>query len=314
MTGVDVLVLGAAYCDVVFEGLDAFPALGRERFSRGLSLHAGGSAITAIALATLDRSTGLIANVGRDLHGERIMVDLGRAGVRDDWLVRDDRATPVTVVLPLANDRAFVTYAPDEPLPPVDQALRESGARHLHVAGASVILDDPTVIGRARAMGVTVSFDPGWHDQALQHETVRHAADACDVLLPNRSEARALADLPADDHETGSDGAREALRHLAHRRRYGITVVKDGARGAFAVTADHPDQVHHGAVQPRTVIDATGAGDVFDAAFLHAWLDGQPLDVALRDGAAAGAFAVTAVGGATATPTRRRLERERDSV
>jgi len=311
---VDVLVLGAAYCDVVFDGLEGLPALGRERFSKNLSLHAGGSAITAIALAKLGVRTGLVANVGYDLHGERIMHDLEDSGVHANWLVRDERTTPVTVVLPLANDRAFVTYAPEAPLLHVDAALRSSGARHLHVAGAMTLLDDPTLLERAHSVGVTTSFDPGWHDEALRNPVVRGAARSCTILLPNRSEARELAGLPQEDEEIDDAGARDALHALAANRSRGITVVKDGARGAQAIDATHPTHTVHVSVPPRPVVDATGAGDVFDAGFLRAWLDGRPLDVALHEGAMAGALAVTALGGATAAPTRERLDDERNAL
>jgi sugar/nucleoside kinase (ribokinase family) len=83
-----------------------------------------------------------------------------------------------------------------------------------------------------------------------------------------------------------------------------VTVVKDGARGAWGVAPGTPD-ARHAAVPAVPVVDATGAGDVFDAAFLDAWIDGVPLEDALYAGAAAGAAAVGRIGGATGAPTAR---------
>ncbi len=49
-------------------------------------------------------------------------------------------------------------------------------------------------------------------------------------------------------------------------------------------------------------VDTTGAGDSFNAGFLAAWLDGQPLDAALRLAVACGSLStLTAAAGRTAS-------------
>ena len=50
-------------------------------------------------------------------------------------------------------------------------------------------------------------------------------------------------------------------------------------------------------------IDTTGAGDSFNAGFLHAWLRGDGLDSALKMGCACGALSTQAVGGTAGQPT-----------
>jgi sugar/nucleoside kinase (ribokinase family) len=50
-------------------------------------------------------------------------------------------------------------------------------------------------------------------------------------------------------------------------------------------------------------VDATGAGDSFDAGFLAAFLDGHPLPEALALGVACGALSTRAAGGTAAQPT-----------
>ena len=50
------------------------------------------------------------------------------------------------------------------------------------------------------------------------------------------------------------------------------------------------------------VVDATGAGDAFDAGLLAAWLAGAAPEEALRAGCAAGAAAVSRRGGRPGRP------------
>lgn len=303
----DVLVVGPSYCDLTFTGLGDLPAAGHERFADAVHLTAGGSAITAIALARRGRRVALLDDVGDDAHGAVIVDALMREGVATDLLRRDARATAVTVVLPVGSDRAFVTHLPpDGPSGPPDlaAALLSQRPRWIHVAGTAPARTHAELTTLARRAGARVAFDPGWHDVDLDASEVRELARSCDVLLPNRVEAVRLADLPDAASE---DAARRALLRLAETRRDAVTVVKDGVRGAWGVGPDS-QRVRHAAAPPAKVVDATGAGDVFDAAFLDAWIDGATLDAALASGASAGAAAVGQVGGATEAPRRVRSE------
>ena len=53
--------------------------------------------------------------------------------------------------------------------------------------------------------------------------------------------------------------------------------------------------------------DTTGAGDTFNAGFLHAWLKKEPLPVCLRWGTACGALSTLAAG-IGSQPTWERAE------
>ena len=59
---------------------------------------------------------------------------------------------------------------------------------------------------------------------------------------------------------------------------------------------------------PVEPVDATGAGDAFDAGFIAAWLEDRPLRGCLRFAAACGALSTRAVGGVAAQPTREEVE------
>ena len=62
-------------------------------------------------------------------------------------------------------------------------------------------------------------------------------------------------------------------------------------------------RVVHVPAYPVETVDTTGAGDSFNAGFLHRWLQGAPLVECLRLGAACGALSTLGLGGTAAQPT-----------
>ena len=54
---------------------------------------------------------------------------------------------------------------------------------------------------------------------------------------------------------------------------------------------------------PVKCVDTTGAGDCFNAGFLHGWLQSRPLRDALQLGVACGSFSIRALGGTGAQAT-----------
>ena len=77
-------------------------------------------------------------------------------------------------------------------------------------------------------------------------------------------------------------------------------VVKLGDEGALAADGDDFVRVAAPRVKP---VDATGAGDSFDAGFIAARLAGEGLAGALALGCACGALSTQAAGGTAGQPT-----------
>jgi sugar/nucleoside kinase (ribokinase family) len=115
-----------------------------------------------------------------------------------------------------------------------------------------------------------------------------------DVFLPNEVELEGI---------TGLTDREEALRSLENGRT--LTVAKLGSRGAIlrsnGVTELCP-------AFPVTPVDTTGAGDSFNAGFLHAWLARRPLHEALIIGEACGALSTQGLGGTGGQGTLQEVE------
>jgi ribokinase len=302
-----VLVVGDLNPDLILRG-DVVPRFGQaEQLLDAAATVIGGSAgITAHGFARLGRPVTLVAAIGPDLFGATVTAALADAGVDTDQLIaRPGEVTGLTVVLSAGSDRAIFTLPgaiPTLTVADVRAALARiaaAGLRHVHIC--ALFLQPALVTGLAellaelRAAGVSTSLDTnddptaGWTgiDALLPH---------LDLLLPNRAEALALSHALTG---TTAEHLTDACRALAGRGP--LVVAKDGADGARAVTAD--GEVGRALAVSAEIVDATGAGDTFNAAFLDAWLDRLAVTECLRRGVTAGAHSVAGLGGTAAQPT-----------
>lgn len=296
-----VVIIGELNVDLIMSGCSRWPVLGAEVNVDGFTMTLGSSsAICAAGLARLGRPVSFVGLVGQDPWGDYCVDVLRHAGV-DVRDVTCDPSVPtgVTVSLTSPAGRGLVTY------PGATAALTASrlpdhlfsGRRHLHVS--SFFLQRGmrgswrSIVERVRAAGWTVSLDSGCDPDDAWCDDVRDLVELVDVFLPNDVELGGI---------TGCDDPVQALASLdnGHTR----TIVKLGAAGCMTLVDGHPVLV---APPPVIAVDTTGAGDSFNAGFLHAWLDDRPLDECLRSGVACGALSTRAPGGTTAQPAAEEL-------
>jgi sugar/nucleoside kinase (ribokinase family) len=309
-----VLVVGDVNPDLILCG-DVVPRFGQaEQLVDSVSQVIGGSAgITAHGLARLGRPVAVVAAVGADDFGTTVTAALATAGVDTaELVVHPDQPTGVTVVLSLGADRSILTMPGAIPLLSADDVRAavarafSVGLRHVHVCSfflePKLAAELPDLLAEIREAGITTSLDTN-DDPAGTWDGVAATLPQLDLLLPNRGEALALAGAiagPVDDLD-------QACRVLAERGP--TVVVKDGADGARAVAPDGTTAVALGV--PARIVDATGAGDSFNAAFIDGWLSDLPTAECLRRGVIAGARSVEAVGGTAAQPTLQQLRDDR---
>jgi ribokinase len=279
----DLLVVGDLNADLVLRGGDLVPAFGqREQLVESASLVLGGSgAIVAAGAARLGLRVAMAGCVGDDVLGRAMVAEL--EGVDVSAVRRVGEPTGISVGLARPGDRAVLTAlgalasfrAEDVP----DELL--AAARWVHVT--SPFLQPGLDVGAiaARAAGTT-SLDPGW-DPADRWSL---AWAGFDVVMPNAQEAQRLS---------GQEEPAAAARALAGRGP--LVVVKLGEEGALASTGERAAAP---SVEP---VDATGAGDSFDAGFIAARLCGEDLAGALALGCACGALSTRAAGGTAGQPT-----------
>lgn len=295
----DLLVAGRPSVDVMFSGLPAWPALGRDIESDGLGVCAGTSFNTPAAASRLGLRVAYVATLGTDVWSRMIRDEFDSERLPTDFLEIEDRPLPgVSVALNLHGDRGFVTHwasgeAYDERLH--ERALEVAGrvdARHLH----AYVDETPDVEALARGRGMTVSLDawggPSWASDRPLDEVLEHA----DVLLANEAEAAAMS---------GEADPERALARLA--RACPAVVIRRGAAGAIGAAGGVTCAV---TAEPAEVVDATGAGDCFNAGFLAGWLAGLDLEASLTLGVICGSRSVREYGGYRGCPREPELRAE----
>ena len=297
MREIDILVVGEVNADLILTG-DASPVFGQvEKVVDDATLTIGGSGtIFACGAARLGLQVAYSGVVGDDLFGRYLLESLRQRGVDTSGIHVDPALkTGLSVILCHDNDRAILTHLGAIDRLRVDQVNPHllACARHVHVT--SYFLQRrlqpglPDLLARARRNGATISIDTNWDPAEDWNHGLHRVLELADVFLPNRQEALSIArtsDLPA------------ALDTLA-----AITptvAVKLGAAGAMgrrgAATVSDPG--FH-----MDVVDATGAGDSFNAGFLYGYLQGWELDSCLAIACACGSLSTRVAGGTVAQPT-----------
>jgi ribokinase len=285
-------VVGNAVWDETLR-LDALPRPGASvHVRRGLAGPGGKGLNQAVVLARAGLPTTLVAVVGRDASGERIVEALAAEGLNRGLIRRTGKATDWSAVLvtPDGENAVLTTREAAESLGDlvVREGLGPAAAGDLCVMQGNLSLGaSATAIRTARKRGMTVAFNPSPSEARyvdLFGET--------DLLFLNRIEALACAGSLAP----------EALRALGA----GQVVVTLGAEGAMLVAAEGEETVP---ASPARPVDPTGAGDAFMAAALaHAAPRGWRLDgAALAAGAAAAALTVGREGAFAALPSREEM-------
>jgi 2-dehydro-3-deoxygluconokinase len=182
---------------------------------------------------------------------------------------------------------------------------RIRAAKILHVSGISQAISSSAADAVFAAIDIAhdgkrlVSYDPNlrlklWplrRARAIIHE----AMGSCDIALPGLDDAEALSGLRDPD----------AIASFYLELGAAIVVVKMGRGGALAATAKERERIYPYAVR---AVDATGAGDCFDGAFLAEYVrSGDPFAAARFANVAA---ALSTLGYGAVAPLPRRAEVE----
>ena len=167
--------------------------------------------------------------------------------------------------------------------------------KYMHIMGCSLMSSADFAreilkfMAMMKAAGVKISFDPNVRLEMMKDPSVMNTLQevfmSSSILMPGVSEIKMF---------TGKDNLDEAITAVFANPSLEILVLKNGSKGSKIYTRKglEVEQPIYRVVQ----LDATGAGDSYDAAFICGLAEGKSLAEAAKMGAAAGALNAAAFG------------------
>ena len=268
----DVLTIGEALA--CFSPVDG-PLTSADLLTKSIG---GAEFNTAVGLSRLGNSVAWCSRLGQDPLGDDIVAHAAVEGVDTSLVVRD-AILPTGIMLKdriSAHQSATYYYRANSAASglsrnDLDDATVKT-ARHVHATGISMWIGARPrelvfqCFEVAREAGISVSFDPNFRPQLASIDEMR--ASCLEVMplvttfLCNESEAEAI---------TGLSDPRAAARAISALGPATV-IVKKGANGVSA-EINH-QEFEQRAWSVRNPVDSVGAGDAFNAGWIHAQLHG----------------------------------------
>jgi len=276
--------------------VDRFPGEDDEVFVPKLQLLPGGSAANfAVFCARLCEESGFIGKVGNDLLGDSLIADLKKEKVGTENVIRSDVPTGTVFIAVRADGQRmmFAHSGAANDLKEADINLNYLNKfNHLHLAD----LENISVLEyAAKHFKGTVSLNPG----ALVAEKREKAIELIkevDILICSEEEAKKIT-----RKYTGGEWIKDL-------KSWGPSLVVI-TRGPKPVRAFDGTIIIESPAFKVPVIDTTGAGDAFSAAFMCEYLNTKEVGRALKFACAAAALAVQHKGSRTAFHNRAEVEK-----
>jgi len=264
----------------------------------------GKGANQAYAVAKLGGTVAMLGRVGDDDHGRRMRANLATVNCDVSGVRTVDGSSGVAVIYVAESGENSIVVVPgaNHRLTPKDL---ETDSHYFENAGFVLLqLESPleTVIAAAhigKRHSARVILDPAPAPISLPRELL----EAVDILTPNETEARQLAQVRGVSDSLTVEEARAIAARL-QTQGVGTIVVKLGRQGCLLAEPHASTWVD----APRVnAVDTTAAGDVFNGALAVASAEGATLTDACRFAVRAASLSATRVGAQRSVPDRSEL-------
>lgn len=289
----DVVAIGELNVDLILNRIQGEPQVGKEIFAEDMILTLGSStAIFAANIACLGSKTGFVGMIGKDIFGSLVEKSLSEKGVDTSMLIKSDKSsTGATICLNYNEDRANVTYQGAMDImsfEDIDKTIFNK-TKHIHLSSvfmqSGIKRDLLEILKYAKQNNVTTSLDTQWDPNEKWDMNYEEILPYVNIFLPNETELKFL---------TQSETLEEAIKKI--EPFINVCVVKRGRKGSILLQKGL-EPVEIDACLNDQVVDAIGAGDSFNAGFIHAFVKGAAAVDAQINGNLTGAVNTTAAGG-----------------
>jgi sugar/nucleoside kinase (ribokinase family) len=268
----------------------------------------------AVAAARLGAKVGALTAVGMDPFGEFLLETLRRNNVDTSQVkVKKARTTLSFIVSEPSGERSCFFYrkpwgeTADTLLSPTDVNPHYlHGAKILHYSGVALSHSPERdavskAIEETRKSGGLVSYDPNirldlWSSADELRRVNDEAMKTANIILLARDEAEFFF---------GYEDPRRIAAEIRRRYHPQYVALKLGSQGSYV--EDGKGTAFSNPGYKVEVVDTTGAGDAWAAAFEFGLIEGWSIEACMTVANAVGALVVTKRGAITALPTRAEL-------
>ncbi|KAG0575703.1 hypothetical protein M758_5G026600 [Ceratodon purpureus] len=300
------VVVGSVNADIYVE-VERLPIEGETIAARGGQTFPGGKgANQAACAARLSYPTYFCGQVGQDGHASLVKDALASAGVRLDHVtsVKGPTGHAVVMLQPGGKNSIIIVGGANVAWPRLEDGISRltSNAQHLITRAGAVLLqrEIPDAVNLeaakiAKGADVPVIMDAGGAEGPIPDELLKCVT----VLSPNETELARLTSMPTNSLE-------EILQAATKVQEMGVkqVLVKMGENGSVLV-CDGAPPIFQPALLAPVVVDTTGAGDTFTAAYTVALIESQTPAEALRFAAASASLCVRTKGTIPSMPERK---------
>ncbi len=312
----EVVGFGALNLDKLFH-VNRIAHEDEESYITGKSESCGGSAAnTIVGLARLGMETGFIGKVATDREGSLLYNNLQNENINTNGVLVTDNGRSGTVNGFVDNNGQRALYVD----PGVNDDINTSeveldyinSAKVLHITSFVGKSDEKSIKTQETVLNeistnVCVSFDPGRLYTERGLDFLENFLIRTDILLINQSELKLLTTGNIEDsrRSTGKYETQEIAEKVQLEYGIDMVVVKMGDNGSYVT---HNGKSHIANAFDVPCVDTTGAGDAFNAGFLHGYINGENIKKMALKGNYIASCCITEHGTTNGLPDLTKLE------
>jgi sugar/nucleoside kinase (ribokinase family) len=262
----------------------------------------GAPAIFISTVAQLGHSAKIWGGVAHDKFGDLLLHRLTSDGVDCSDVTISERGATAVAFVSYASDgsREFIFHIDGTPATDIHfDKNKQFSTDYFHVMGCSLMVNDAMLntikegVQRASSQGAKISFDPNIRKELLGNRGIlsvtKEIIENTSIFLPGVDELLMF---------TSEKSVEDAIKEMfSSYPKMEIIHLKKGKRGSVIYTRTQTIEIPIYPIEKvKPIVDPTGAGDSFDAAFICGLAENMSLEDAGKYAAKAGAINSTQMG------------------
>jgi len=269
---IDCIVIGDINIDIITAPIESFikeVSIIQDSFNISIG---GNAANTAFELSSLGFNVYFIGALGPDPISKWLIAELEKYNINHGIVIKE-KSSGITIAITFQDGtRTFIaTNGSNRELEFDDIQFDNIKASHLHRGGywwAPKLMGkiNDEIFKNAKTRGMTTSLSLSWDPNNWKNRHILlNNLKNCDILFLNENELKGLS---------GKTNLKDSISYL--RKNYSeLIVIHKGAEGSIIVKNNLKIKIKANKIK---VINPTGSGDVYDAAFIYGFKKGWDLE------------------------------------